>query len=183
MALAAGKCTSCGAEMASDQRYCLECGERRGPSRFPVLDAAAQPASNGSRPAAQKRSRFSPSTTLLAGIATLLVAMGTGVLIGRSGDLSSSKDNSGVQVVTTPAGGGTTSTPATANTSTTSGGGTKSGGGAKSGGGDANAQASSGNGPTATQKAPPPTVQPGQSCSAGTAGCKGGKFTGDFFGP
>src|ERR1700743_3780334 len=28
------RCGECGAEMAVDQRYCVECGNRRGPARF-----------------------------------------------------------------------------------------------------------------------------------------------------
>src|ERR1039458_4628267 len=36
------QCAVCGAAMASDQRYCVECGERRGPARVPLLDGVAQ---------------------------------------------------------------------------------------------------------------------------------------------
>ena len=33
------QCPSCGAQMAADQRYCLECGLRRGDPRLPFMDA------------------------------------------------------------------------------------------------------------------------------------------------
>lgn len=80
-------CAACGAPLAPDQRYCLHCGEVRLAARreLPaglhrrerllesVLDGAVSPA--------ERR----PSTaTALAGLACLLLAMGVGVLIGRS---------------------------------------------------------------------------------------------------
>ena len=37
-------CAVCGAQMAADQRYCLECGERRGQARFAAPTAAASTA-------------------------------------------------------------------------------------------------------------------------------------------
>ncbi len=33
------QCPACGALMAADQRYCLECGQRRGEPRLPFMDA------------------------------------------------------------------------------------------------------------------------------------------------
>ena len=33
------QCPSCGALVAADQRYCLECGHRRGDPRLPFMDA------------------------------------------------------------------------------------------------------------------------------------------------
>ena len=33
------QCPACGALMAGDQRYCLECGQRRGEPRLPFMDA------------------------------------------------------------------------------------------------------------------------------------------------
>ena len=49
------QCPNCGASMAPDQRYCLECGHRRGDPRLPFMDAvvfmdaveAAGPAGTG----------------------------------------------------------------------------------------------------------------------------------------
>jgi hypothetical protein len=98
-------CASCGAPLAGDQRYCLECGERRAPLTSALLGGSPQtpppqadPASlgPGSTPAASQPSRDhgqmlgggSPrgnAVTVIAGVGVLLLAMGVGVLIGRSG--------------------------------------------------------------------------------------------------
>jgi hypothetical protein len=90
------RCASCGAPLAADQRYCLECGERSVPMSSvllggpPASETAAAPASPpgasppGSSPpngAAQRNSTL----TVIAGVGVLLLAMGVGVLIGRSG--------------------------------------------------------------------------------------------------
>src|ERR1700677_1606535 len=87
-------CPHCGAALAKDQRYCLECGaprtylsgmllERlRAPSTQTHPVSPAQP----STPATWPRNNV---LTLIAGIGVLLLAMGVGVLIGRSGGPSS----------------------------------------------------------------------------------------------
>ena len=96
--MAAGdRCANCGSPMAHDQRYCLECGERRGQPRFTVPADATVTTTTTVRGATGFQ-RFSSGTTLIAGIATLLLAMGVGVLIGRSGN-SSPASNSKVQVL------------------------------------------------------------------------------------
>lgn len=105
------RCANCQAPMASDQRYCLTCGERRGKPRFGAAltpatpaDAAASTAGPGER---YPRSRTSSAATLVAGVATLLIALGVGVLIGH--DSNSTPQRSGFQVVTVNGGSGTTS--------------------------------------------------------------------------
>jgi hypothetical protein len=117
------QCAVCGAAMASDQRYCVECGERRGPARVPMQDGRAlhDPATPlAPRPPRQRRGT-SVNTTLIAGIGTLLLAMGIGVLIGRSGNNTSAKAPP-AQIVTVAGAGAAasgaasqpgTSTPAT----------------------------------------------------------------------
>ena len=51
------RCAACGAHLANDQRYCLECGERRGQARFTAPAAATAATSSsagataGTRPA------------------------------------------------------------------------------------------------------------------------------------
>ena len=56
-------CAGCGATLADDQRYCLECGRRVGPLRVPGVLAGmrrrikARPASNEGTEAAQLKSR------------------------------------------------------------------------------------------------------------------------------
>jgi len=83
--------------MARDQRYCLECGERRLPvssvlqggwpgAAGAAAAAAPAPPAGGAR-GATPSGETPPSATLLviAGVGVLLLAMGVGVLIGRAG--------------------------------------------------------------------------------------------------
>jgi hypothetical protein len=96
-------CAACGAPLAGDQRYCLECGERRAPmssvllggsvgaqaqSSDPAGPGAVPPhtiAPGGSRPAPPGAPRSSNAVTVIAAVGVLLLAMGVGVLIGRAG--------------------------------------------------------------------------------------------------
>ncbi|HET9074926.1 MAG TPA: zinc ribbon domain-containing protein [Solirubrobacteraceae bacterium] len=91
-AAASDRCGQCGAELAPDQRYCVECGTRRGRARFTLPSRTPAPAPV----LAPRRAAFGPppepgvpmissSAALLATIAVLLLAMGVGVLIGNSG--------------------------------------------------------------------------------------------------
>ncbi len=88
-------CASCGAPLAGDQRYCLECGARRAEARLPFRDILA------TGPAAAPPGGLPPATAVaveerppqrgsgvgfLAGLLCLLVALGVGVLIGNAGD-------------------------------------------------------------------------------------------------
>jgi hypothetical protein len=88
---AATVCASCGVVMASDQRYCLECGVRRAgtPSFFldtliareiAVADAAAELAAPPPPP-----TRSISAAVIISSIGVLLLAMAIGVIIGRSG--------------------------------------------------------------------------------------------------
>jgi hypothetical protein len=167
------QCSACGAGMASDQRYCVECGQRRGPARVPLVDGTAHRAAQA-QAAGQPRRRpsMSVNSTLIAIIGTLLLAMGVGVLIGRSGNNVKSLP---AQVVTVAGGGGTAGTAATAAPQASSG--------------AAQASKSSGASGTSSAKsaakraavAPPKTVTVG---SAGKGpGYQHGHFTGNFFGP
>jgi hypothetical protein len=91
---AAGSCPACGAVLLEDQRYCLECGERRRSTSSAPLAGPAAPlrgsaASAGAPAPAQPQPAPGPSlrannATVLAGVGVLLLAMGVGVLIGRS---------------------------------------------------------------------------------------------------
>jgi hypothetical protein len=198
-ASAGDRCVNCGAPLASDQRYCVNCGERRGKPRFALAEpagdaaAAATPAKPSSR-----RPRVSSGFTLIAGIATLLLAMGVGVLIGHNSAGSQPAAGAQQPVKIDLNGGGSAaaaSTPTTAVKSTrhtdasarahsrtsakptkatkskpTSAQSTKASGAAsKVLGGQANTA--------------PATVTQGAQCQSGTAGCQNGKFTGNnFFG-
>ncbi len=112
---AAEPCTACGAPLADDQRYCLECGERRFPMSSvllggPAAGGAAQPESP-SPPAAGMApadgAGRSNAVTVIAGVGVLLLAMGVGVLIGRSGSSKPSAAPAAqvISVASTPAAG------------------------------------------------------------------------------
>jgi len=180
--------------MATDQRYCLECGQRRGDPRLPFMDAvvymdtlkrpreaAAPPA-----PPREPRSRMTANASLIAGVATLVLAIGVGVMIGQSGDNSTPTAASAPQIIRVGGGGG----EETAAASTAAGGSKIGGGKGKKGKPPEKSIDSSGTSAAAAEvlkpagdvKLPPPTVQPGGKCESGAAGCEGGKFTGDFFG-
>ena len=87
------QCASCGAPMAADQRYCLECGERRrdgqrlpaGPARRARRRPPPRRACRRRAPPPTERGPRSSTLSLIAGVGVLLLAMGVGVLIGRSG--------------------------------------------------------------------------------------------------
>jgi hypothetical protein len=173
--------------MAPDQRYCLECGERRtgGGLRdaLPRTQAGAPPVTR-----TRERTRLSPSSSLIAGIATLLLAMGVGVLIGRSGD-NGGGHASTPQVVTVSAGapaagaGGAAANTGSADTTSNSKSASKtkkksSASKAKVTGTSSIEQAAKKSG----VKLPPKVVKVGQKCEKGAKGCQGGKFTGNFFG-
>jgi hypothetical protein len=171
--------------MAPDQRYCIECGERRtgGGLRdsLPRAQTAAPPAA-----AVRQRPWLSPNSSLIAGIATLLLAMGVGVLIGRSGDNGSGRA-AAPQVVTVSAGAGgaaTSGTAAAGSTDSTAGSTSSS---KKKSRKSAKAKVTGASSVDATAKKngvklPPKVVKVGQSCATGTKGCQGGKFTGNYFG-
>jgi hypothetical protein len=172
---ASSQCAVCGATLAPDQRYCVECGERRGPGRFPSTDGLTsrpREAQLEGRPV--RRSRMSVNNTLIAGIGTLLLAMGIGVLIGRSGNYSPSKSPP-VQVVTVGGAG------AGATASTTPGATTPSSAGGASGS-TSGSTSTTGKSKSKKTAAPPPKAVTVGSPGHGP-GYQSGKFTGNFFGP
>ena len=116
------RCTNCGAPLAHDQRYCVNCGERRGQSRLPTAQPTTEVRTTRSRSSRPPRGqRVSSGTTLVAGVGVLLLAIGLGFLIGRVGHTSNQKAASAppVQVVTVNGGGGSASTTPTTTTRTT----------------------------------------------------------------
>ncbi len=179
--------------MVADQRYCLECGHRRGDPRLPFMDAvvfmdAVKRPRNAAPPPREQKSRMSPNASLIAGVATLVLAIGVGVLIGRSGDQGSTPvANTAPQVIKLEGGAG-------GEASAESSKGTSIGGG--SGKSKKAAKAKTETGSSGTTKAAeevlkpegdvkfaPPKTQVGEKCEKGTAGCgDSGKFDGSFFG-
>jgi hypothetical protein len=178
--VAGEQCPACGGPLATDQRYCLNCGERRGDPRLPLMNgrppSTPQPTATTSAPA--RRGAGPASTALIAGIGTLLLAMGVGVLIGRSGNDGTTARSPAVQVVSVPgAGAGAANAAATTTPDATTAGASDTA--AKTAKKSAVAKAAK---PTKlkTVKTPPPTVKLGSPGHG--PGYKNGKFTGDFFG-
>jgi hypothetical protein len=178
-------CANCGAPLAADQRYCVECGERRGRARFSFESLVVPKTAAPAAPKQPRRPRLSSSFSFTAGVATLLLALGVGVLIGHN--TNNSKPVSAAapsQTIKIEGGGGSTNNT-TAN---------KSAGKTSSNSFKAktvhlsakvvkkvNAAASTVLGSGTSNLSSNPTQQVGSSCSGG-AGCQGGKFTGNFFG-
>jgi hypothetical protein len=122
----AAACAACGAPLAEDQRYCLQCGERAtpissvllgGPPAALVPGAGAQANGRGSAPPSLGPPGAAPpslpgvpgggevpgrgnAVTVIAGVGVLLLAMGIGVLIGRSGGSKPSAAPAAPQVIT-----------------------------------------------------------------------------------
>jgi hypothetical protein len=196
-------CAACAAPLASDQRYCVNCGERRGKPRFTLAEPAAMEtvtSTTGPPPRKARRTRASASFTLIAGIATLLLAMGVGVLIGHNGAGTQRAASSQPLNVNVNGGGGSSAatTPTTTEGGNTANNGRSGGSKSKSKSSKASAKAAKAK-PSAADSAKassaaskvlggsnntaPATVTQGQSCSDSQAGCQGGHFTGNnFFG-
>jgi hypothetical protein len=172
--------------MAPDQRYCIACGERR--SGGGLRDALPRTQTAVATPAPQQGPRISANTSLIAGVFTLLLALGVGVLIGRSGDHGSGKAVA-PQVVTVSAGaaGASGASGATADTSAAKTAAATHASKARKKKAAAKAKVSGASSVDATAKQngvklPPKVVKVGQKCEKGAKGCQGGKFTGNFFG-
>jgi hypothetical protein len=147
-------CPNCNARMAADQRYCLNCGHRRGEPRLPFMDAVVFMESMNSAPGGAggttpppppaqsggSNNRWNANAALIAGVATLVLAIGVGFLIGRTGhnDNSSAGNGGGevkvVQVGGAPVAGGETAVTPEAESSTPKAGGEKSTGSKGNGG-------------------------------------------------
>jgi hypothetical protein len=217
-------CPNCKARMAADQRYCLNCGHRRGDPRLPFMDAVVFMESMNSAPGGAggttpppppaqsggSNNRWNANAALIAGVATLVLAIGVGFLIGRTGhnDNSSAGNGGGVKIVQlgTQAGPGEAVTSAETETPAVEGGG-KTSTAAKAKGGKPNGKSASEKTPSEKSKVKEgsteekklaeeasnevlhptvPTVeagtQLGESCEKGAVGCgDSGKFEGNFF--
>lgn len=117
---------------------------------------------------------MSANSTLIAGIGTLLLALGVGVLIGRTGNGTSAKAPP-AQVITVATGGAAGSASTSPATEQPSAGAAKA---AKSGAASSPAAVKA----AAKAKGPPPKVVTVGTPGKG-AGYQHGHFTGSFFGP
>lgn len=212
-------CPDCGAQMAADQRYCLSCGHRRGDPRLPFMDAVVfmesmNAPSGGVRPApppplaGANPNRWSANAALIAGVATLVLAIGVGFLIGRSGHDNATQAAAPqvIKVEGGPGGGGEEAAVAATPAESTGSG--EKAGKPKGKKGDKSAIKTEGTG-KATKKAEANVqegahgqseavekvlhteggveleteVEVGGKCNPGAAGCgSNGKFEGNFFG-
>ena len=176
--------------MAPDQRYCLNCGQRRGDPRLPFMDAVVlmnavrQPQGPPPAPAAKKRDGISPNAALIAGVGVLLLALGIGVLIGRSGNHTVASTQQAPQIV--KVGGGEEAAPKSSSSSGSTGGKNTN---LKTKKQKEAALKKAEENPASNEilhskvPQPPPTIQPGEKCNPKAAGCsKGGEFNGEFFG-
>jgi hypothetical protein len=181
------RCTNCQQPLARDQRYCVNCGQRRGKSRFSLDSLAAAAAPSEPTEPKPHRSRVSAATTLVAGVATLLLAMGVGVLIGHNSGSGTTRASAPAQVITVGSGAAGVASSGTGAVASTKH-------HAKAGKvkqvtvhlsakvkAKASAAASKVFGNNGGNLVNNPTEQVGQSCSGGS-GCENGKFTGNFFG-
>lgn len=183
-------CPSCGSPMAADQRYCLDCGRRRGEPRLPLMDgrgaaepapaAAASPAHVYSPPtAAGPRPRWAASVSLILGVGVLLLAMGVGVLIGNNGNGDAARTQApviiggGAAVAAGPTGATDASDAAKADKAEAKDAAAEESGGAINA--DKTAKANG-------VKLAPDDAKIGDKCEKGAVGCEDGEFTGDYFG-
>lgn len=126
----AGHCPSCGAPLAPDQRYCLECGTRSpilGSAMADDLGALLSTMQPGAAPDATGQPALAPAaeppragntTAVIAGVGVLLLSMGVGVLIGRASSPASKAPAAPAEVISVSStgassgtGAGQTSTP------------------------------------------------------------------------
>jgi hypothetical protein len=107
---APGHCPNCNALTASDQRYCLNCGQRLAEPRVEfrhALGLAPVPATGSGTPS--RWDQRTPVVTVSA-IAAVLLALGVGIVIGRGNGPTSSPR---AQVVTVNSGGGSAAAAST----------------------------------------------------------------------
>ena len=135
LAGASDHCVNCAAPLASDQRYCVVCGERRGKPRFALAgphEEVVQETITTRAASAPRRPRTSAAFNLIAGIATLLLAMGVGVLIGHNNSSGSSITQAATPAITINSGGAATGSGGSTAASAGSGSGNSASTGGKS---------------------------------------------------
>ena len=178
------RCVNCGAPLSADQRYCVNCGERRGAPRFTLPTATAAAGSSepsGLKRVRPRRPRASSGATLVAGVGTLLLALGVGVLIGHGAGGGTKTVQAGhAQVITVNenGGGGGASTGGASNSGNSSGGSNaskkSSGGGAKHKSGGAEDKSGGHKSKSSAPPAPKPTKKEAQAAQSAANKVTGG---------
>jgi hypothetical protein len=170
-------CAACGAPLADDQRYCLECGERRAPISSVLLGGPPSGDQSQAPPATPPPSISTAAdsagrgnaVTVIAGVGVLLLAMGVGVLIGRSSAPKQSAAPAQTISVTQPAAAGgagaaATTTPTTPEAASKTGSSSSKGAAKKGAAGAAESKSAVG----ASESHPaPPTVLKNESTKKG----------------
>jgi hypothetical protein len=123
-----GPCSSCGAQLAADQRYCVECGQRVGP---PMALPYLIPGQAGTPPAAASRSGFALPVPLQTVTTFAALALGFGVVVGTA----ISPNLAGIVAAPSPTVVAQAPPPETPSSPVTGGGGGGGGGGISSGSG------------------------------------------------
>lgn len=184
-------CSNCGARLAGDQRYCVECGQRRGKARYSLpggpLSASAMGATGTqAAPRGPRPPRLSANGALIGGVATLLLAMAVGLLIGLSVNNSTPARTPSVQYLPSPAASATPTTSTTSTTPSSAATGSTKPSKSKSTKSTKASIAAAAKLPPAAKKIPKKlqssVAKVGGKCTSGTRGCTNGKFTGQFFG-
>jgi hypothetical protein len=163
------------------------------------MESAKRPAQPGATAATapappDRRPFMSANASLVAGVATLVLAIGVGVLIGRSGDGGAGNAASATPQIIRVGGGGEVASASDSKegkgSAAIGGSGSKSGSATKK---KAKKKLETGNSgttkaveevyePAAGVKIAPPEQKIGGECDPGVAGCgKDGKFEGTFF--
>jgi hypothetical protein len=76
------RCQVCSAELTPEQRYCVECGTRRGKPRFTAPKPPPQGSHTALVTASAPAGRLSGNAGIAAAVVILLLALGVGFLIG-----------------------------------------------------------------------------------------------------
>ncbi len=97
------QCPNCGAALARDQRYCLNCGQRLTEPRVDFHEALGLKPAPPPPPPRNRSWNERNALITLAAIAAVVVALGVGVVIGRGNGGSNSAAK---PTVVTVAGGG-----------------------------------------------------------------------------
>jgi hypothetical protein len=110
-------CRRCGAALAADQRYCLECGERRADARLAFMDilGARGQGREGAPPPRRPRpapSGISPGMAAV-GVGLAVLFLGVGVLVGRGGGNDAKTVAAPAPSVVTVGSGGTSTNAST----------------------------------------------------------------------
>jgi hypothetical protein len=97
-------CVECGAPLAPDQRYCLNCGLRRAEARIPFRDILAEEYAPAEQPKKEEKPKRAQSLRnspwiAAASLASVVIVMALGVLIGA---VVSKDDSKPVQAAATP---------------------------------------------------------------------------------